>query len=68
MPRHAYRIGVPQAGLWHEVLNSDGSAYGGSNSGNGGAIETESVPSHGFGDSLSVFLPPLAALILSPQG
>jgi hypothetical protein len=26
------------------------------------------VPSHGFGDSLSVFLPPLAALILSPQG
>ncbi|MFZ4408888.1 MAG: 1,4-alpha-glucan branching protein GlgB [Paracraurococcus sp.] len=68
VPRHAYRIGVPSGGTWHEVLNSDAAAYGGSNTGNGGAIGTEPVPSHGFGDSLSVFLPPLAVLILSPRG
>ena len=42
-------------------MNTDGELYGGSNVGNGGAIEPEAVPSHGFGDSLSVVLPPLAA-------
>ncbi|MDO9708993.1 1,4-alpha-glucan branching protein GlgB [Paracraurococcus sp. LOR1-02] len=68
VPRHDYRIGVPRGGAWHEVLNSDGAAYGGTNSGNGGWIQAEPIPSHGFGDSLNLFLPPLAALILTPQG
>jgi 1,4-alpha-glucan branching enzyme len=68
VPRHGYRIGVPRGGTWHEVLNSDGAAYGGTNSGNGGSINAEPVPNHGFADSLSVFLPPLATLILVPQG
>ena len=68
VPRHGYRIGVPQAGGWHEVLNTDGAAYGGTNSGNGGWLTAEPVPSHGFDHSLPLFLPPLAALILTPQG
>ena len=32
-----YRIGLPQAGEWREVLNSDSEFYGGTNQGNGGA-------------------------------
>ncbi|TCZ54281.1 1,4-alpha-glucan branching protein GlgB [Roseicella aquatilis] len=68
VPRHGYRIGVPRGGTWHEVLNTDGAAYGGTNNGNGGWIGAEPVASHGFGDSLSLLLPPLAVLILTPQG
>jgi 1,4-alpha-glucan branching enzyme len=68
MPRHGYRIGVPTAGGWHEVVNTDGAAYGGSNTGNGGSVMTDAVASHGFAQSLSLFLPPLAVLILTHQG
>jgi 1,4-alpha-glucan branching enzyme len=68
VPRHGYRIGVPRGGTWHEVLNTDGAAYGGTNSGNGGSVAAEAVASHGFAQSLPLFLPPLAVLILLPQG
>jgi 1,4-alpha-glucan branching enzyme len=68
VPRHGYRIGVPAGGQWHEVVNTDGAAYGGSNTGNGGAVQTEMVESHGFGQSLPLFLPPLAVLVLTHQG
>jgi len=67
VPRENYRIGVPLAGTWHEIMNTDSTFYGGSNLGNGGAMETEPVPAHGFGQSLSLLLPPLAALILKPE-
>ena len=30
MPRLSYRVGVPRAGHWHEILNSDATLYGGS--------------------------------------
>ncbi|MDI3306211.1 MAG: 1,4-alpha-glucan branching protein GlgB [Acetobacteraceae bacterium] len=68
VPRHGYRVGVPRGGIWREVLNTDGAAYGGTNTGNGGSVVAESVASHGFEQSLPLFLPPLAALILLPQG
>jgi 1,4-alpha-glucan branching enzyme len=68
VPRHDYRIGVPRGGAWHEMLNSDGAAYGGTNSGNGGWITAEAIPAHGYGESLNLFLPPLAVLVLVPQG
>ena len=63
-PQHGYRVGVPHEGAWSEVLNSDAGSYGGSNVGNGGAIQAEAIPSHGFANSLSLTLPPLATLIL----
>ena len=66
VPRLGYRIGVPRSGTWREVVNTDGAAYGGSNSGNGGGVVAEPVASHGFAQSLSLILPPLATLILSP--
>jgi 1,4-alpha-glucan branching enzyme len=68
VPRYAYRIGVPAAGIWNEVVNTDGAAYGGTNTGNGGSVRAETVESHGFGQSLSLFLPPLAVIVFTHQG
>ena len=68
VPREAYRVGVPFAGQWEEVLNSDSSNYAGSNYGNSGGVLAEETPSHGQALSLSLNLPPLAVLILRPQG
>ena len=64
VPRHGYRIGVPEAGIYREVLNSDSVYYGGSNVSNGTAIETEAVPHMGSPFSLVLSLPPLAAIYL----
>ena len=64
IPRYAYRIGVPSAGEYTEILNSDSSAYGGSNVGNQGTVRTEPVASHGFDQSLALTVPPLGCLYL----
>jgi 1,4-alpha-glucan branching enzyme len=66
VPRNPYRIGVPIAGRWRELINTDSSGYGGSNLGNGAGLHTEPAPAHGYGQSLSLILPPLATLILQP--
>jgi 1,4-alpha-glucan branching enzyme len=66
MPRNGYRIGVPAAGPYLELINSDGEAYGGANLGNGGVIFAEPVAAHGFHDSLRLTLPPLGFLLLKP--
>jgi 1,4-alpha-glucan branching enzyme len=68
VPREDYRIGVPWGGVWQEALNTDAESYGGTNKGNGGAVASQPVPTHGYADSLSLTLPPLATLILSPKG
>ncbi len=62
--RHGYRIGVPEAGYYEEILNSDAEVYGGSNVGNEGGRETEPVATHGHQQSLVLTLPPMAGLIL----
>jgi 1,4-alpha-glucan branching enzyme len=64
VPRGEYRIGVPEAGWYTEILNSDASLYGGGNIGNGGGAHTESVASHGFDQSLRLVVPPLGCLYL----
>ncbi|MCW2920834.1 MAG: 1,4-alpha-glucan branching enzyme [Thermoleophilia bacterium] len=66
--RHNYRVGVPQAGSWRELLNTDASAYWGGGQGNLGAVETTPVPIHGHGWSLNLTLPPLGAVVLQPEG
>jgi 1,4-alpha-glucan branching enzyme len=58
-----YRLGVPHAGYWQEILNSDAINYMGSGKGNLGGIQTENVPCHGKPFSLKIALPPLAAVI-----
>ena len=67
VPREAYRIGVPFAGTWGEVLNSDAALYAGSNYGNGGVVHTHADASHGQPFSVALNLPPLGVLILEPQ-
>ena len=65
--RHDYRIGVPSAPGYSELLNSDAGIYGGGNIGNAGFVATDAVGSHGFPSSISLTVPPLAGLILAPQ-
>jgi 1,4-alpha-glucan branching enzyme len=68
VPRHGYRFGVPLAGTWQEILNTDSAFYSGSNVGNEGARATEQIPAHGREQSLSLTLPPLATIILKHTG
>jgi 1,4-alpha-glucan branching enzyme len=63
VPRHNYRIGVPRAGRWTEVINSDSALYGGSNSGNRGGVDTSDVGAHGQPQSVDLVLPPLATVM-----
>jgi 1,4-alpha-glucan branching enzyme len=64
MPRQAYHVGVPHAGRWREVLNSDAEIYGGSNVGNGGVVQTVPLAAHSRDQSLPLTLPPLGILVL----
>ncbi len=68
LPRHNYRIGVPAAGYWTEVLNSDAKEYGGSGQGNMGGVKSRPIPFHGRRDSVSLVLPPLGAVFLKHEG
>ena len=60
---HDYRVKVPFPGIWREVLNSDAGIYGGSNTGNSGTVQTA-----GLVPELSLTIPPLAAIFLTPEG
>ncbi|AHE53395.1 1,4-alpha-glucan branching protein GlgB [Sphingomonas sanxanigenens] len=68
VPRHAYRIGVPLAGEWQEVISTDAAGYGGSGLGNGGPLIADGAAGHGQDQSLSLTLPPLSTLILRHGG
>ncbi|RCW82470.1 1,4-alpha-glucan branching protein GlgB [Paracoccus lutimaris] len=62
--RSAYRLGMPQAGVWREALNSDAEAYGGGGRGNLGSVTAVAGESHGQPAHADVVLPPLSTLIL----
>jgi 1,4-alpha-glucan branching enzyme len=68
VPRESYQVGVPHAGYWREVLNSDATAYGGSGIGNYGGVSTNPVPAHGRYQSVALTLPPLGAVYLRHEG
>ena len=59
-----YRVRVPYAGTWREVLNSDAAIYGGSNVGNAGAVSTVVTRD---APELRLVIPPLAAVFLVPE-
>ncbi len=61
--RHAHRIGVPRAGYWHEIINTNSHHYGGTGLGNDGGRQTESAPADGQPQSLSLVLPPMAVSV-----
>ncbi len=54
-----YRFGVPKAGTYREIMNSDKDVYGGSGVYNGEDLKTEAISSHGKEQSISITLPPL---------
>ncbi len=64
--RHDYRIGLPQGGQWKEILNSDAEIYGGSNTGNLGAVFAGESPLNGQPFSAALTLPPLGVLVFKP--
>ena len=66
-PRLEYRVGVPHAGFWREILNSDAQDYGGSGMGNLGGIGAEFGGAHGRPVSLSLTLPPLSVVVLKHE-
>lgn len=68
IPRIDYRLGLPQAGRWNEVVNTDALEYGGSGVGNLGSVRADGEPWHGRPHSAQVQLPPFGVLYLVPAG
>ena len=64
-PHLSWRIGVPHAGRWYELLNGDAALYGGSGVGNLGGCDAEPVPCGGHAFSMCVNVPPLATVLFS---
>jgi 1,4-alpha-glucan branching enzyme len=65
MPHSDYQLGLPLAGTWREVLNTDSTAYGGSGVGNLGVVNAVPKPWHGRPASATVILPPLGVIWLT---
>ncbi|MEG0769956.1 MAG: 1,4-alpha-glucan branching protein GlgB [Ruthenibacterium sp.] len=59
-----YRIGVPRAGTYQEMLNSDDAAFGGSGVKNA-VLRAEKKPMHGMEYSISLQVPPMATVYFS---
>jgi 1,4-alpha-glucan branching enzyme len=66
VPRHNYRLGVPEGGWYGEIFNSDSAYYGGSNVGNYPGVMAEKSESHGRPFSIELTLPPLSVVVLKP--
>ena len=62
--RHGARFGVPKAGIYEEVFNSDAAEFGGSNVLNENDIPSQEVPCHRKSQSIQVTVPPLATIYL----
>ncbi|HVB87227.1 MAG TPA: 1,4-alpha-glucan branching protein GlgB [Candidatus Dormibacteraeota bacterium] len=62
-----YRVGVPRAGYYREILNTDSNFYGGTDIGNGGGVMAEPIPWNDRPYSIKLKLPPLAVLYFKPQ-
>ncbi len=67
VPRDAYTIGVPRAGAWRVLLNTDDARYGGSDYNKARTLAAAGVGKHGRAASLSLRLPPLAAIFLRAE-
>jgi 1,4-alpha-glucan branching enzyme len=68
VPRDGYRVPLPMAGHWKEIMNSDAASYGGSGRGNMGGVQASATPSHGEPASAVVSIPPLGTIFLEWAG
>jgi 1,4-alpha-glucan branching enzyme len=64
VPQTGYRLGVPEAGRYVEILNSDSGWYGGSDIGNGGGVEAHAGEWMGRPANVEITIPPLGAVVL----
>ena len=67
VPHVQYRVGLPRAGRWREILNTDATVYGGTGTGNYGGVEAGPEPWHARPASARITLPPLGVLWLTPE-
>ncbi len=67
VPRYDYRLGVPVAAHYHEVMNTDSELYGGSNIGNEGGVDSFAQGWMEQPHSIMITLPPLSCLIFKPE-
>ena len=67
IPRHGYRVGVPYAGEYYEVINSDDSRYGGSGLVNNQPMQSGPIYWQSCPHSILLTLPPLATIVLKPR-
>ncbi|MHB9155963.1 MAG: 1,4-alpha-glucan branching protein GlgB, partial [Endomicrobiales bacterium] len=66
--RERYRVGVPRAGFWKELLNSDAAVYAGSGRGNYGGLDADAVPAQERPFSLNLTLPPFSVMFFKSVG
>jgi 1,4-alpha-glucan branching enzyme len=66
VPRHGYRVGLPESGRWEEVLSTDDERWGGSGITND-RLETDDVAWQGMDQSAVLTLPPLAVVWIVPE-
>ena len=64
--RSGYRIGVPRAGTYKVILNTDDESFGGSGKGTAVKVKSEKVPMHGFKNSIVLDLAGLSVIYLTP--
>ncbi|WP_430868624.1 1,4-alpha-glucan branching protein GlgB [Demequina aurantiaca] len=67
VPHENYKLALPMAGDWDEILNTDAEIYGGSGVGNLGSVKAKAKSTHGFPANATVRLPPLGAVIFTPR-
>jgi 1,4-alpha-glucan branching enzyme len=67
VPRHNQRLGVDLPGSFREIVNTDATEYGGSGQGNLGGVTATPTPHNGRPHSLTITLPPLAAVFLKRE-
>jgi 1,4-alpha-glucan branching enzyme len=65
--RSNFRVGVPLAGYYREIFNSDSKIYGGTNVGNGAGATAEAIPWNSREHSVVINLPPLAVTMMKHQ-
>jgi 1,4-alpha-glucan branching enzyme len=66
VPRYGYRVGLPHAGRWEVLLNSDATCFGGSGTEVGPVLEAEARSWHGENHSVVLTMPPLGVVWLAP--
>ncbi len=67
IPRREHRVGLPFAGTWVELLNSDAAVYGGSGEGNQGGVTATEQPHKGQPCSATINLPPFGCLFFKGE-